>query len=370
MRDLSHVGVTTTSSLEGWEISEYLGPVIAHAVAGTGLFSDIFAGLSDFFGGRSGSYQNQLNSLSEEVVGRLRRQAADRRGNWVVGLSIDMDEISGKDKSMFMVTATGTAVLASRRAQRDGLPVDAPEGRLTTSVVQSARARFALEEAIAARTVELNDANWETAITEGVVAMLAPALRSLSTLLKDAYSHADAITTLQERIRMLLDRLGEPVAIEALYRNAQRVDTAAGAIQVIIQHKRRDLTRVLEGLKQADVSTRRRVVQTLRAEQQNYGPSDIALLEEIATIIADPATFPSTGRELAGKPGLFGAGPRIECECGGLSPRGDPVCNSCNRDWQGFTYTQLKPQTAVEAALAEAALLRRIFAGEVAATAG
>ena len=48
--------VTTTNSIEGRRITEYKGLVAGEAVTGANVVRDIFAGLRDFFGGRSGSY--------------------------------------------------------------------------------------------------------------------------------------------------------------------------------------------------------------------------------------------------------------------------------------------------------------------------
>src|SRR6267378_5006770 len=103
--------VVTTSSIEGLKIKSYLRPVSAHIVAGTNLFSDFLGGLTDVFGGRSQTYQKQLTSLYNEAIYRLKFTAYELGANCIVGLSVDMDEISGKGKSMFMLTALGTAVV-------------------------------------------------------------------------------------------------------------------------------------------------------------------------------------------------------------------------------------------------------------------
>jgi uncharacterized protein YbjQ (UPF0145 family) len=75
------------------------------------LFSDIFASFSDLFGGRSQTYQNHLTSLYNEAIENIKFAAYEIGANCIVGLSIDMDEISGKGKSMIMLTAIGTAVI-------------------------------------------------------------------------------------------------------------------------------------------------------------------------------------------------------------------------------------------------------------------
>ncbi len=106
--------VVTTSSTEGLKIIKYLKPISAHIVAGTNLFSDFLGGLTDVFGGRSSSYQKQLNSLCDEAIESIKFNAAEIGANCVIGLKVDMDEISGKGKSMFMLSAIGTAVIIEK----------------------------------------------------------------------------------------------------------------------------------------------------------------------------------------------------------------------------------------------------------------
>ena len=66
------------------------------------------------FGGRSNTYQNQLSSLYTEAIELIKYRAHEMGANCVIGLSLDMDEISGKGKSMFMLTAIGTAVIIEK----------------------------------------------------------------------------------------------------------------------------------------------------------------------------------------------------------------------------------------------------------------
>lgn len=111
MRNTKDLLVTTTSSIEGIKVIEYLKPISAHVVAGTDFFSDFFASFSDFFGGRSQTYQRQLSSIYTEAIDNLKRSAFEIGANCILGLRVDLDEISGKNKSMFMITAIGTAAI-------------------------------------------------------------------------------------------------------------------------------------------------------------------------------------------------------------------------------------------------------------------
>lgn len=103
--------ITTTNTVEKYTIEQYLGIVNANIVIGTNLFSDIAASLTDVFGGRSGTYQNKLNLIYNQVVKELESKARVLNADAILGLHIDFDEISGGGESMFMISASGTAVL-------------------------------------------------------------------------------------------------------------------------------------------------------------------------------------------------------------------------------------------------------------------
>lgn len=107
--------ITTTSTIQGHLITDYKGLVTARVVTGTNFFSDFCAGATDFLGGRTSAYQRQLKSINDEVIRNLKEEAIDAGANAIVGVSIDHDEISGKGKQMFMVTAIGTAVSITRQ---------------------------------------------------------------------------------------------------------------------------------------------------------------------------------------------------------------------------------------------------------------
>ncbi len=105
--------ITTTSSIDGWTIENYLGIVSYHLIAGTNLFKDMFAGLRDFFGGYSASYQKELDKLEDLGLKELKTKAEKLGANVIIGTRIDFDEISGGGKSMLMITISGTAAKAT-----------------------------------------------------------------------------------------------------------------------------------------------------------------------------------------------------------------------------------------------------------------
>ena len=101
--------VTTTPSVEGKTILQYHGVVFGEVISGVDFIKDFAAGLSNFFGGRSGSYEEELMQARQEAMAEMEQRAAQFGANAVVGVDIDY-EVLGSDNGMLMVTASGTAV--------------------------------------------------------------------------------------------------------------------------------------------------------------------------------------------------------------------------------------------------------------------
>lgn len=101
---------TTTPSIEGRRIVEYKGIVTGEAILGANMFRDFFASIRDMVGGRSGAYEKVLRSARDTAIEEMEAEARSRGADAVVGVDLDY-EIIGKDGSMLMVSASGTAVV-------------------------------------------------------------------------------------------------------------------------------------------------------------------------------------------------------------------------------------------------------------------
>ncbi|MEQ5788466.1 heavy metal-binding domain-containing protein [Erythrobacter sp. NFXS35] len=108
-KDARGITVTTTPTIEGHPIEEYLGIVTGEVIVGANLFRDMFANIRDIVGGRSGSYERILSDARKQAIEELQAEAAALGGNAVVGIDLDY-EVIGNSGSMLMVSASGTAV--------------------------------------------------------------------------------------------------------------------------------------------------------------------------------------------------------------------------------------------------------------------
>lgn len=107
--------ITTTPSIEGKYIDSYYGIVFGEIISGVDFIKDLSAGLSNFFGGRSRSYEDELINARQQALEEMARRAAGLGANAIVGVDIDY-EVLGSNNGMLMVTASGTAVHVSPQA--------------------------------------------------------------------------------------------------------------------------------------------------------------------------------------------------------------------------------------------------------------
>ncbi|EEX72380.1 heavy metal-binding domain-containing protein [Alloprevotella tannerae] len=102
--------LTTTPTIEGYPVKQYLGVVASETIIGANVFRDIMAGLRDFFGGRSSSYEEVLKKAKDTALQELQERATAMGANAVIGIDLDYETV-GANGSMLMVTASGTAVV-------------------------------------------------------------------------------------------------------------------------------------------------------------------------------------------------------------------------------------------------------------------
>jgi uncharacterized protein YbjQ (UPF0145 family) len=102
--------MTTTAMVDGRPISRYLGIVTGEAIIGANIFRDIFAGVRDIVGGRSGTYEKALGEAREVAMAEMQARAQELGANAVVGIDLDY-EVLGQNNGMLMVAVSGTAVV-------------------------------------------------------------------------------------------------------------------------------------------------------------------------------------------------------------------------------------------------------------------
>ena len=70
--------LSTTPTLEGHPIREYKGVVTGETIIGANFVKDFFAGIRDFVGGRSNSYEKVLREAKDTAM----REMSERMPWW------------------------------------------------------------------------------------------------------------------------------------------------------------------------------------------------------------------------------------------------------------------------------------------------
>jgi uncharacterized protein YbjQ (UPF0145 family) len=102
--------ITTTPTIQGKTITAYKGIVVGEVISGVDFVKDFAAGLTNFFGGRSKSYEGELIEARNNALLEMRQRAEAMGANAIVGVDIDY-EVLGASSNMLMVTVSGTAVV-------------------------------------------------------------------------------------------------------------------------------------------------------------------------------------------------------------------------------------------------------------------
>jgi uncharacterized protein YbjQ (UPF0145 family) len=101
--------VTTTFSLEGYEIVQYLGVVRGIVVRSRSIFGNLGASLQTLVGGNITLFTDLCEQTRREAFNIMIQHAAELGANAVVGVRYDATEIMN---GVTEVLAYGTAVLA------------------------------------------------------------------------------------------------------------------------------------------------------------------------------------------------------------------------------------------------------------------
>jgi len=99
--------ISTTPTIEGRPIQDYIGVVTGEAIMGANVVRDFFASITDIVGGRSGAYESKLKEARDVAIEEMKNQAASLGANAIVAIDIDYEVVR---EGMLMVAVSGTAV--------------------------------------------------------------------------------------------------------------------------------------------------------------------------------------------------------------------------------------------------------------------
>lgn len=318
--------ITATNNIEGRTILKYIDTICVNIVLGTNFFSDFFAGLTDIFGGYSGTYKRKLERIYGDAKNELQEKAKSLGANAIIGFSIDFDEISGQGKSMFMISASGTACVIEEGS-------DLVQESLSNNVAPSHIVALALKKREVIQRVNSGEA------LEGELRefLMEYPLEEVAQKVFDAYIE------------------GFPYNAEFMnfahkYFSSLPSDFAANFLYSVYAYEnfnaiRRILTTCQlfsprETLKLFDRFTLEYVTNVLLADKKDYISEDLKYMQQICDRFEN---LPDTGKIEMVKGGMFSKDKEMfVCQKGHANDKDKEFCYSCGVNIKGLTQEQLK----------------------------
>lgn len=309
--------ITTTNNIEYAEVQQYFDIVSTNVVIGANIFSDLAASLTDIFGGTSGSYQNQLEYITTMAKVKLTNQARELGANAILGYRIDIDEVSGGGKSMFMISAIGTAVYVQYKER--------PKEKQTN------------HNAVSRKQIEIIKKQQE--IIKVIERGYAISDKSKSILERNPITDKEFIKLLCGQYKNTNDT--DFANWIARYLRGIMATHQENILDILYEYNNAELIKDCNALsprhilsmfdKDVELS---KIVAMLDAEKDYYTQEDITLLEQIIDKIEKT---PNTGK-LIQKKNLFGKiEEKYECECGHIYNIGEIYCEKCNKRISSLT---------------------------------
>jgi len=356
--------VTTTPTLEGIKIIKYLKPISSHIVAGTNLFSDFLGGLSDVFGGRSESYQKQLGSIYNEAITRIKSAAYESGGNGVVGLKIDIDEISGKGKSMFMITAVGTSVIFEKQLDASITQnINTDFSKISFEQIQNLKKKNDILKKIESKDLKLNLEIWKFIIENQVIDIYPELQKRNSEFITNPSTHpVTVVNEFNDNYNIYLNSLPREICAELLFESILETDDISILKNLIERIKNLNLSNydfITQLLKNNEFVKQKVGLKLATFNKPYYDKADIQHLTELVELIQN--SFPERGEKTSKKQMLSSKEKEIWiCKCGKSNNLEYKYCNDCYNDIYGFKMDETNPKMAQDIIEERISLIKEI----------
>ena len=326
--------VTTSDSIDGHQVESYQGIVTSHIVAGTGILSDFMASFSDFFGGRSNAYKNQLESIKEEAISEIVEKSIRLHANAIIGLKLDFDEISGKGHQMLMVTAYGSAV--SLKAINENALAQLENHKVTITneeIYQEIRKTNILEKLLKYEFVDFFTKCHDQILSINDNEFLVEFVKKLAAT-ESHYITQEIVV----KVGNYLSIYDKEELIEAYYNVLENYKIAQGNNFYDIFSKLDifDYQRISHLLRNEKIEIRKRGLEVSLSPKKLYSKDDIV---DLNRLVKDIETNFPVNVEIYEKGSMFGGGKNV-WKCRNAHEIADEFknCSSCGLDMRGLQF--------------------------------
>lgn len=336
---MNNVQLFTTPIVDGMLIEKYYGIVITNQVAGTGIFGDMKASMSDLFGGNSGVYRESMNRLYRSVIEDLKEKAAEMGANAIIGVRIDYDNISAKSMSMFMVSIQGTAV---RIANNAPCPQESKDNKISWEELNLAYHKRKIRRKIESDE-HVTDEEWDFVLKNDVGELTSVLYQYYQKCIAAPMINATISgAMLVEPIRLdwadsgvsnfkkYLSKLDYNDAIKYAYENVYDF------MEVITSNKLFNASKILNIAENGELDL---AISLLGVEKSSYNIQDLSEMQKLSEYLEN---LPDVGKKEEVKGGLFSPGGlKFICSCGKKneisSDDCDNYCSDCGKNIKGIT---------------------------------
>jgi len=351
MEHFKHIKVTTTSSLQNVEIEEYIEPISVSIVIGMNFFKDFLSGFRDIFGGKSNTYTKSLEKINQQAIYELKKRAHYLKANYVIGLTIDNDEIAAQGKSMLMVTAMGTAV---RVAGKNKEVINN-----STSIDLEAFEQLELKTNFLKKTendnLNLSENNWNLIIENQIW--------ELSSFLLNKLTENPNTKDLKDNLKAFFENIDRELATKEIF-------------EFLENNGAKDLKPVFNIIKELNLVDFDKNLLLLSSDNQNlnnigalisgihkktYFKSDIKTIKE--TIDKLESKFPIKVEFYQTLDNLTRKDIEVwKCECGKENSLEREICRGCNKDIYGLKNSNINLKEIKENLKQRLEILEKNFA--------
>jgi uncharacterized protein YbjQ (UPF0145 family) len=350
--------ITTTSHLEGYSVNEYLGPISHHIVVGTNIFSDIAASITDMLGGKSSTYQKKLSLLFDEAIYECKRAAQLKGANCILAYRVDVSEITGGSKQMFMISANGTAAIINRIAEETKFLNNNKIISIEDLSVNEARDKIIEKYGKGEKIYEPD--TWTLIKQYKFYELFESQLKFVEKY--DSSIENSWINSFRQYIDFLPEDIQKSIIYKALHTQLDK-SKSSFLIDIIIQNKLFDAVSVISLLKHDSLQIRKYGVKACTSDSRYYSVDDVHRLECIAELLNN--SFPTIHKKVFGKTGILSSKEieMWECSCGVRRPLHVEYCSddSCGENSYGFKKYEPKPYKLIEFIIKRVSTLNKMF---------
>lgn len=339
--------VSTTSSIGGVKILKHIEPISSHIVLGTNVFSDFLGSFTDVFGGQSSSYQKKLNAIYKDAISNIKESCLKAGGNCVLGLKIDIDEISGKGKSMFMITAIGTAVIVENINKTDKTQENISE-KISVDEINNLRYKNSIVKSANNNKLNLKNDIWNFITANRMIEVFPFLLRKFSSLIVESYPKTD-VDEFKEKLKIYIENLEKNHAYEYLYSfiiSQGNEKTILRISEIIKELYLLNFDNIIKLLEDSNLEKKKIGLLISTFDKPHYGFKDIQGFKKLINTIEE--SFPKRGEKTVKKQMLSSKEKAVWiCECSKTNDDENKYCSSCGRNIYGFKNTELKPNEVI-----------------------